>query len=190
MKTIFIIILTFFITSLLAQKKVEKEYRISQEMVPSEALLFLKEVYGSTEKAKWYYEEDAGKKSFEAKIKHNNHAHSIEFDTLGILEDIEIIIDWDEIPDIAKQNIEKHLTENYQKYGIERIQMQISGDTETIRKSIKKGEYYRPDILRFEIEYLGKIQKSHQLWEGLFNENGLFIEKREVELLPTQNLNY
>ena len=190
MKTIYIFGLSLLSISLFAQKKTEKEYRISVDLVPERAVLFIKSAYASPEKVKWYYEETSGKKSYEAKITHKEKSHSIEFDTSGRLEDIEMKIEWDQIPINIKKNIEEYLIANYQKYEIQRMQMQLSGNEEIVRKSMMEQNYSYPGIIRYEIEYSGKQQNSHELWEGVFNESGLFIEKREVELLPTQNLNY
>ncbi|MEL7341524.1 MAG: hypothetical protein AAGM67_13685, partial [Bacteroidota bacterium] len=72
-----------------AQEKLEKERRIQDDEVPAAARSFIDScMFGGT--IKWYSEEELDGMSVEAKLKEVGYRYSIEFDTLGQIEDVEI----------------------------------------------------------------------------------------------------
>ncbi|MEZ4934623.1 MAG: hypothetical protein R2788_21160 [Saprospiraceae bacterium] len=77
-----------------AQVKYEKESRLKEKDVPSIALDFIDSL-AVKKKVRWYLEEGFNRTSVEAKFKMDNRKYSIEFDTIGNLEDIEIQVKWD-----------------------------------------------------------------------------------------------
>ena len=175
-------------TSAFAQQKHEVERGVREEAVPAPALGWLDQI-APEDKVQWYFEETSGKKSFEAKYKKNGTRYSVEFDTTGVLEDVEIIKRWGDLAPELQQELLKHFETTYRKHKIRKIQQQISGDEQVVRKWLLDGN--APDIVyRYEIEYYAKSENGKALWEGVFDDKGVELSKRKVILRPTDNLNY
>jgi hypothetical protein len=110
------VLLLLFCTGSLAfsQLKYEREYRISKEEVPEEALAYIQKI-GFDKKVKWYREEGLKSWSIEAKTRDNGQLYSIEFDSLGRIEDVEIKIKWKEVHEEGKKAIEEVLRKDFSK---------------------------------------------------------------------------
>lgn len=175
-------------TSAVAQQKHEVERSVKDETVPARAQDWLKQVAPEAN-VQWYFEETSGTKSFEAKYKKDGTRYSVEFDTTGVLEDVEIIKSWGDLAPELQQELLKHFETTYQKHKIRKIQQQISGDEQVVRTWLLNGN--APDIVyRYEIEYYAKSENGKALWEGVFDDKGAELSKRKVILRPTDNLNY
>jgi hypothetical protein len=170
------------------QDKIEKEYKIDQKSVPQSAVKWVIDAFPDA-RMDWYYEETSGVKSYEAKLKWDDHKFSIEFDTLGVLEDVEMDIDWEEISDNGRKGIAAFLQKEDDNYKIRKIQKQLSGDADLVIQYIK-GDVSAEVIRRYEIEYYSTSNDKFNLWEGLFSDDGKFIKKRRVQLLTTDNLDF
>ncbi|MEL6254700.1 MAG: hypothetical protein AAFR87_22000, partial [Bacteroidota bacterium] len=72
-----------------AQIKYEREYKLKPTEIPMPAKIFVDSCKFSTQ-ITWYKEESQDGKSIEAKLKHKGKKYSIEFDTVGLLQDMEI----------------------------------------------------------------------------------------------------
>ena len=117
MKTVNLIIyigfLLLFPFTSTAQHKYEREQRISSEIIPQSAQNFIDSI-GSDSKIKWYKEVSLNEVTFEAKFKHNKKKFSVEFDTLGTLQDVELAIKKGEINSIVYNKMEHNLDSLYQ----------------------------------------------------------------------------
>ena len=89
------------ISSVSAQLKYEKESRLAVEEVPEQARNFINTITTSN-KVKWYLEEGLDRSSIEAKFEYKDHKYSVEFDSIGILEDVEVQVKWSEIEPTAR----------------------------------------------------------------------------------------
>ena len=172
-----------------AQPKTEREMRIAQEEVPESALNWFYEVFPETAKVKWYAEETTGKRSFEAKLKHDGQKLSVEFSESGEIEDIESEINWKEMPEELQQNLERYFDQHFKRYSIRKVQRQWTGSDGDLKSAISQNIPSEINT-RFEIEFYGVDGDRKALWEGLFSEDGALIQKREIILRPTDNLNY
>ena len=92
----------FYFNCIFSQVKYEKEYRIKNDEIPDNIKSYLKTVTFKN-KIKWYKEEGLYKYTYEAKTSHNNLNFSIEFDSLGIIEDVEFKIEWKSVPELTKK---------------------------------------------------------------------------------------
>lgn len=184
-------IILFMIVSLQVhgQGKSEVEQRINVDEVPARAVEWMKDAYEGARKIKWYYEETSGLKSYEAKLKWKDYLHSVEFDTSGNIQDIEITIDWKELPCQVQQNIMHSLDSTFNKYSIQKIQRQWTGKSDDLEDAIDENETEEIDTY-YEIEYYGKNDAHDELWEGLFNANGTLLHQRIIKLKPNDNLNF
>ncbi|NIT59141.1 MAG: hypothetical protein GWN00_23835, partial [Aliifodinibius sp.] len=64
--------------------------------------------------------------SYEAKLEWKGHQYSIEFDSAGLLINIEQLIGLKDIPDASKNTITEQINKQYSRYRFTRIQRQFS----------------------------------------------------------------
>jgi hypothetical protein len=154
-----------------AQQKYEREYRIKSEIIPPSANAFIGSI-GSDHKIKWYKEISLHDVTIEAKFKHNMKKFSVEFDTLGILQDVEFIIDKREITPVVYKRIKHKLDILYQKWKFQKIQIHYRGNPRDIITSINKNKPCKSIKVYYEIVLKGKSSGSAQLYEITFSEQG------------------
>lgn len=187
-KAIILLTLIFLIQSLEAQEKLEREYRIRKDIVPLKARTFIKSL-SFLHTVKWYGEESLNGKSIEAKTKHNRRKYSIEFDTQGNLQDVEIEISKTKISNEAFKNILLNLEKEFVTFKIIKIQKQLTGSEKDIKKYII--DNIRNDvILKYEIVLKGKKSKGKQLYEFTFSEKGNLEKKEKIIFRNTDHLEY
>lgn len=169
-----------------SQDKIEKETRIKTLDVPSNAKKWLQDSFEKIKRPKWFLEYSQNGKSFEAKFKYQNHFHSVEFDSLGHVEDVEIEIFYSEIPGETWEVIQSYYKSEFELVKVEKIQRQFSGAKSDLEDFFDEEEQDGVTI-RYEIVFQGK-NKTWSLWEALFDESGKFISKLEVQIRPNDNL--
>ncbi|MEX2477257.1 MAG: hypothetical protein WD357_02400 [Gracilimonas sp.] len=184
-------ILLLFCTSnplLFAQDtKQEVETSIHKNDMPAEALSILNEFWNKEKKADFYREFDGQSVSYEAKFKLNNYLHSIEFDENGTLLDIELLINFDEIPENTGKAIKAYLNDQYTKFRITRIQRQYTSDGDDLSE-LFLGEEFVDLNIRYELEVEAQNKEELGAFEFLFNENGQLIRKREIVRRSLDNI--
>lgn len=172
-----------------AQDKFEKESRMKRKDVPSKARMFIDSLNDNT-KIKWYKEEGLTRKSIEAKFKRNKIKHSIEFDTLGIIEDVEIETDWKNVASHAADSISAQLSRDCSKYQIVKVQIQFSGSENELFSLLKTGVKSENLVMNYEIVVRCKQQKEVDLFEYLFNTKGLLLFKSKIVFKNSSHLEY
>lgn len=187
--TVTILILGSFSNSLLAQQKFEKESRLKQNEVPSSALNFIDSLKLKN-KVKWYLEEGLEGKSIEAKFKRNRKKHSVEFDILGNIEDVEIEIKWDELPTPLKNLISTRLQKDCIKHRIDKIQIQYTGNQMLLFLKLLSGKPTEDLTVKYEIIVKCRSEKSTELFEYLFTDKGHFILASQIIFKPSYHLEY
>lgn len=173
-----------------AQIKVEREYRTKSALVPDEALKFMELAGFPTFRIKWYLETDLNDTTYEAKINYRDRLYSIEFDRQGKLQDVEIEIAWTEIPLPVRENILEILEQQYDRYRIRKVQIQYSGNPESVALAIGKNFTSHELTVRYEIEVIGKSRKQSNLYEYLFSETGELLGKMKVLFRYPQHLEH
>ncbi len=157
--------------ALSAQQKYEREYRIKSEMVPKSAKKFIG-LIGAKSKAKWFREIGLKDVSIEAKFMHKGKKFSVEFDTLGKLQDVEFILKKNEINPIVYTKFESHLDSLYQKWKFEKIQIHYRGQPSDILSSLEDTIPNSSVKVFYEIVLKGKASGNTQLYEITFNDLG------------------
>jgi hypothetical protein len=184
----FIVVLFFFTPVLVfSQVKVEKELKIQRSRVPVKALDWLEDAIDQKKQLKWYYETDGDHQSFEAKFKRKGRSYSVEFDTDGVVEDIEIIEHWRKLPLLVRNNISDYLQAEFSKSRIDKVEFQYSGTEE----ALKNWENYSgvdQIVIKYEVEFYGKEANNKKFWEGLFDKDGNILNRREIIITPSNNL--
>lgn len=187
----FIFTLLFFgmITgSLFAQDKIERELRVKEKEVPKDAREWLVDAFESTKKPKWYQEVFESGYSYEAKFKLKGKFYSVEFDSLGRIQDVEIEMDVEELPKEVRTGLEDYLSADYKSSDIKRIQIQYSGEADDLEDFFEENSL-EGILTRYEIEFIGLDEAgASELWEGLFSEEGKLMNKRKIILTPSENL--
>ena len=102
--------------------EIEIEERIEKNKVPLLAQKFIDSLHFSS-KIKWFLEQDT-RKTFEAKVNEKGKKYSIEFDSLGQIEDIELDIEWNQIPLFTQNAICEKMNVDFEKFKIKKIQIQ------------------------------------------------------------------
>tara|TARA_Y100001980_G_C14556872_1_gene351928 strand:- start:3457 stop:4029 length:573 start_codon:yes stop_codon:yes gene_type:complete len=190
MRLIIYCIFCFYGCFLFAQEKREVERRVNRGDVPAMAKGFIEEAYNTKSKLRWYYQTEGDEISFEAKLYWKDELHSVEFDTLGEIKDLEIVVEWEMIDSPARQNLETYFNGHYDKWDLDKVQIQWSGARENLKELIKTNQQSGL-TKRYEIEYRGATETEDELWEGLFNADGtVLLQKRKIILGNLNNLTY
>jgi len=175
----------FFYASF-SQEKIEKESGIKASQVPEPAIEWLEDAFENIKKPKWYLEISQQGKSFEAKFQFKDHYYSVEFDSLGNVQDVEIEIKESEISPEVWQNIQGYFDTEYEQVKVEKIQRQLSGPAAALEDYFDEGES-QGIVIRYELVFQGK-KEIWELWEGLFEEDGRFLSKLKVQIRANDNL--
>ena len=154
-----------------AQHKYEREFRIKTETIPQSAKDFIDSI-GADSRIKWYKEISLDDITMEAKFKHNNKKFSVEFDSLGKLQDLEYVINKSEINPEVYTIIERKLDSVYQKWKFQKIQIHYSGQNEDIISAIRRNERDHAINMAYESVLKGKNNNETQLYEITFSEQG------------------
>lgn len=178
-----------FSNNLFAQEKFEKESRMNQRDVPSKALLFIDSLNYKA-KIKWFKEEGLTTKSIEAKFKNNKTKYSIEFDTLGNIEDIEVEVNERDIKSYITDSVSAQLKLDCSNYKIVKIQKQFTGSENELFSLLKMGVNREQIKIKYEIIVRCNQQKKVNLFEYLFNEKGKLITKSKIVFKNSSHLEY
>jgi len=174
---------------LFAQIKYERESRLKEKDVPSTALDFI-DALAVERSVKWYLEEGANRTSIEAKLRLNNQKYSVEFDTIGNLEDIEIQVKWGGLRKTLRDSVNSYLKQDCEKFKIRRAQIQYSGQRSVLLSKIKTGESAEDYITRYEIVVKCCYDKNVNLFEYLFNDSGQKLSVSQIVFKNTSHLEY
>jgi hypothetical protein len=185
-----IFIIAFSISnSLLAQEKFEKESRIKKKEAPSKVLLFIDSLNFNT-KIKWYKEEELTRKSIEVKFRQNKARYSIEFDTLGNIEDIEVEANWKDLESGIKNSVSIQLKLDCSRHKILKVQKQFNGNENDLFSFLKSGKISEHLKIKYEIIARCKQQKKVDLFEYLFNDKGQVISISKIVFRSSSHLEY
>lgn len=189
---LFLVILSLFCFScsdVQAQIKVEKESRIRKKDVPQKALVFIDSL-GLKKCIRWYREESQDGISIEAKTKYKKNRHSIEFDSLGVIQDLEIELDEQELDTVVLQNLQNYLKFTFDDYKIQKIQSQyIDSETNLLDFLLRKKQ---PVSLKTCYEIVVEVQTTtgFELLEILTDDTGKVLNTYQIDIRNTDNLEY
>lgn len=185
-RTILSLLIFWISFSAFSQEKIERELKVKPSQVPTPAKEWLADAFEDLRKPKWYLEYSQTGKAFEAKFIWKKYFYSVEFDSLGKLQDVEIEIPSSEIPTETWTKIQGYFFEEFQEVSVQKIQRQLIGKEDDIEDFFSENESEGISI-RFEIVFEGK-NETWQVWEGLFDEHGTLISVIKVQSRPLDNL--
>lgn len=173
MKPFSLLLLFFYCSFSFSQIKNEKEERIDASEFSEILQSYFKGISNQVDHLKFYKETDGKKYSYEAKFKFKKHYYSLEFDTNGVLEDIEIVIQKKQIPKEALSIISNYFNMHFDKTHYIKIQKQYVNNT------TKNDQQFIDALLsntistptHFEIVAETKQNDEHQLQEFTFKSD-------------------
>ena len=115
--------------------------------------------------------------------------YSIEFDTLGQLEDVERRIPWKTVPAATQVQITTELDSLYRRYRLIKVQEQWTGARASLLALCRGEEPPGPYETRYEIVLKGKTENM-QWYEYLFNEDGQVERVSRIVFRNTDNLDF
>lgn len=174
--------------NILAQEKFEKESRIGEKEVPTQALLFLAPL--NLSKVKWYKEEGLNGTSIEVKFKAGKARYSVEFDTLGRVEDIEIEADWDDLASGLRDSIAASLNSHCIQHKVIKVQRHYKGDEAELFSIIRDGKNIQS--LTHQYELIVRCNEEHQVdqFEYLFSNTGQLVSRSKIVFRNSSHLEY
>lgn len=168
------LLLLFTSFSLMAQEKKEYEKRIPKTEFPAQALELLNPYMANAKRLRFYKEFDGKNESYEAKFKMDKQWFSVEFYAEGMLQDIEMKVKFKHLPDAVSQKISNYFKEQYDRWKIEKTQLQYQDITVLLSNSHVENFNGLEIILATKTN--GKLTK----YELNFDSEGNFISKRKV----------
>lgn len=188
---LFLGLLSVYSQPVLAQapRKFEKESRIKRADVPSEALAFIDSL-ALRGRVKWYMEQGLESQSIEAKFRNARQKFSVEFDTSGRIEDVEIEIQWSALKPALQAAIDQRLNEDCDKFLVDKIQEQHIGSRDYLQRVILNR--WEINLLNPRYELVVRCKKNIQttLFEYLFDATGKELAVTEIVLKPSSHLEY
>jgi hypothetical protein len=170
------------------QDKYEREKNVKPVEVPDAARSWLRDAFEAVKSPKWYKELYESGYSYEAKFKWRGQYYSVEFDPDGTLQDVEIEVDFSDLPSVVRQNVTDYMSTTYRQFEISRLQIQYSGASRDLEDFFDDGELNALTV-RYEIEYTATTSNAPTHYrEGLFDDTGRLISSRRVIQPPTENL--
>ncbi|MDT8413890.1 MAG: hypothetical protein RQ735_00815 [Flavobacteriaceae bacterium] len=163
---------------LIGQTKFEKESRAKESEVPDAAKAFVSSLT-EIKNLKWYKEISTSGQSIEAKFKKNKAKYSVEFDTLGNLEDVEKTVDWETLTRMQQEKIIRGLDAVFSKFSIQKVQLQYKGSLEDLANLIQTDQRSLKIELAFELIVKGTKEEKRQ-YEILFLESGHMHSINEI----------
>ncbi len=169
-----------------SQSKLEIEKQINKSEAPLSAQKFVDSLNLSS-KVRWFVEQNHTTKTFEAKTNDREKKYSIEFNSLGKIEDIELVIEWNQIPLSTQDEICQKLTTSFEKFRIKKIQIQYSGEE---KKLINFRTNTENLTIKYEIVIKGQKNSATSMYEYLFSEKGKVEEELQLDFRNTDHLDY
>lgn len=177
-KSLFLISgMIFFSQFTVGQTKNEKEMRIELKSFPERAIEVLKTLPEDCKRLKFYKETDGSKESFEAKFKYKKKRYSIEFNTDGIIEDVEVTLKQKIIENAVTTSIRAYFTATYKKSKLIKIQKQFvyNSSLDAIDFLDKVLSNLSSAEVNYEIIAEVKSDSQRDIREFTFDKNGSFL---------------
>jgi hypothetical protein len=174
---------------LLAQEKFERESRIDRKDVPADALGFL-DGLGPSGRVRWYMEEGLNRKSIEAKFRLDGARCSVEFDTLGHVEDVEVETDWESLNASVRDSITAQLTKDCSKHRVGKVQVQYTGMDAALLAKLRTGQTDAALTVHYEMMVRCDLPQKVELFEYLFSGTGGLVSASRVVFKNSSHLEY
>ncbi|MGB0176357.1 MAG: hypothetical protein ACPF9D_04270 [Owenweeksia sp.] len=183
------VVCLFCLQSGYAQQKFEKESRLKVEDVPARALQFIDSL-GAESKIHWYFEEGLESTSIEAKFRYKGKKLSVEFDTSGKVEDVEIQVKWSALASALRDSIRAVLRSDCTRFSIRKVQVQYSGSRNNLISKLRMDSTTAGYVTRYELVTKCRTDEDIALYEYLFDSEGLSLTRSKIIFNNSSNLEY
>ena len=161
-------------------KKMEREKRVKKEDISMAVHNTLEKFIEDARKVRYYLETDVDHRSFEIKFLLRKRQYSVEFNDSGQLEDVEMIIGFEELQKELQKKITSHLG-RYDSFKVKKTQKQFSSGSQSDEAVIEMAlQNVATETVRYEIIVETKTDVSWTTFEMLFDAQGNFISEKEV----------
>jgi len=166
----------------MGQEKFEREFKIKNDTIAENACVFIyqSEILEEKTRVDWYKEVSNRGTSLEAKFKQSGKHYSVEFSEAGVLEDVEIEIDSDQISEKTMENMEHVLSSEFEKWKIKRVQRQWVGSELNIINSFESDAAAEGVEENFEVIVKGRTKEDKNYFELLFSSEGKLLRKSKI----------
>lgn len=172
------------------QEKAEKEFRLKLEEVPVAARQFIDQT-NEASSFKWYKEIGLNTSSIEAKAKIDGKRYSVEFDSLGEIEDVEVEIEWESLRENIRSVICGKLSSDFTKFKLVKVQQQFTGDASALISVINSRKKETKGLtIKYEIVLEGKTESEITPYEYTFDAQGQFVKRLKIVSRNIDNLEY
>ena len=186
---IFLLLVVVVQSNSWAQNKFEKESRITRDAVHPQALQFIDSLQ-LTSRVRWYLEEGLTEKTIEAKFKKNKLRYSVEFDTLGRIQDVEVDVSWNDLALDLRSIIESSLEKNCSRHRIIKVQRQFSGKRNLLFLLINNAQISEELEVKYEVIVRCRQENSVDLYEYLFSQTGFVLSVSRIIFKNSSHLEY
>lgn len=184
-----VFLMFLLVNALPAQTKFEREYRIKPHQAPQAAKDFIRDA-GLNGKVKWYAEEGLEGSSVEAKMVVGRQKLSIEFDTAGMIQDVETEISAENMDAAVLARINDHFGSVFNSHKIIKIQESYTGERDNLTAFLRDGSQRNLLTTHYEIVVKGRDASGMNLYEFLFNDRGDLISRLLIIHSNTDNLQF
>ncbi|RYY31315.1 MAG: hypothetical protein EOO04_01670 [Chitinophagaceae bacterium] len=172
-----------------AQEKLEREYHIRAGAVPQKASELVSRLFEGA-KPVWHGEESLSGTTIEGKFKYQGRRYSVEFDSSGRLEDIEVLTRMNSIPKNARETLSRALEDSFSRYRVVKTQIQWRGSEKELKQAIEEGVQSMIPAIRYELVVRGKKKDMTRYYEVQANQDGTIRSIREIIQSNASNLIY
>lgn len=164
------------------QTKQERETQIEKHELPEKIIAFANLLPEKTKRLRFYKETDGKQESFEVKFKYQKSAYSCEFNTNGLLEDIEVALKEKHLDTVVANTINQYFDANFDRNKIIKIQKQFVNDSTKSTLNFLSKIIRDSDTANINYEIIAEVtkDKKRNLREFTFNHKGEFLSFRIV----------
>jgi hypothetical protein len=171
------------------QQKYEREYRIKSKAVPPKAARFVDDVFKKTT-VHWYGEESLTATTIEAKLRANQQRYSIEFDSSGKIQDVEIQRRFSQIPAKTRTVLTDQLGQQFDTFTVIKTQLQWTASQADLKTAIVTNNPPASVQIRYELILKAQKNRAANYYEVLCEQSGAIVGIRQLVQRDTNNLIY
>ena len=184
----FLLILLTIVDSF-GQYKYEKESRIHSSELPFQLDLDFG-AYAGVKRLKWYKELNVDQVHYEAKFRLEGSDYSVEFDSLGVLEDVEVLCSLKNLEDSLSRQLTKNINSLYKKWKIDKLQEQYLINQDVLKAVLDQSVSLKHLSSNYEMELIVLAHGERNHYELLFDSNLNLIRTRRIIKDSSLNLEF
>ncbi|GGF37056.1 hypothetical protein [Echinicola rosea] len=174
--------------------KDQTEIGISEDDFPDDALKLLGDI-SNVEKYKYYKKDSVGESVYEAKFKLKGEQYAVLFDSLGLLQRVEVTIGQKEItPDESLSAIKDYFDDTFKRFKLLKVKKQFlpKGDgleIDTVIEAFTEGKDMSFCVVRYMVQVSGDVGNgTAKLYEVTFDQNGQYLKMESAAIHNMDNI--